>query len=1088
MNKRFTFTRVLSLLVILLTVFTLFGCEPEVENTDQATVDAALANVALTYGVGDTALTVTKNLTLPTTVGTVTITWASGNTAVITNAGVVTRQAADTNVTLTATLTLGEATATKQFTLKVLAAPVVIDVAAAVEAIQIFFETGDTISAVTKDLILPVASRSLMITWTTTNPAVINTYGNVTRPAYGTSNETVIVTATIGEESKEFVVTVLAVTVKPVSLILEEARAGLLLAGIGSGVAANLTLPATAGSEGVTVTWTSNTPGSISNAGVVVRQPENVTVILTATLRYPNSTLTVTKDFEVVVLSFAPFTVVADIAAAIALDAGAYAKIPDVTVVGVSGDGYMIYDGVELLFVYTGGVPAASIVAGSVFTITGYVDYYFGSWQINGTKDANMPTILVASEGATPAVLTPRVITTSVSDYVATLAPFAGTSPYSKTNPFVYEYITLTTKVRVQDLTNYGTFLVNTNHDGSNINSDANSPYTTNALMIYYKSNILAFRGFDAVNVTVNVFLYSLRTDRTIYTVIFTGTAADIQILPLTDAESVDAAKTSIVASVPTQQVENGTIVLPVSLFGATVTWASSNEAVINPTTGAVTRVEGTQTSVTLTATITKGLATGTQAVVVKVGVVPLSTVAEVIALSVSPTLVRVTGVVTASEYQNTYFIQDSTGGIAVYTADATLEALLQGALGKEVEIIATRGVYNGLRQLTATSTIPMEVKVLATSTIPAAVSVDEVALNAVDMLPYQGKLITMTQLLVITRTVDSNNNVIVTFEQASSGKTIVMKWDSRVTLSTEAAAILAGVAVGDVFNITNPLAWNNNPYLYFTSSTLLTEATLTDANKLNVDANDLVVPTEVLVNSTLTLPLTGAQGSTIAWATSNDAVITAAGVVTLPSSGEVSVTLTATLTIGTTTKEATFVVVVKAPVLGTLMIYELYSAGGNSGAIFNRDYVVLYNGTGSAIDLAGYTLQYASATGLFSVKTTLTGTIAAGDYFLVTDTNAGAVGVNLPVAADFSVTAGLGFGASAGKVVLANNNTVVTAANSSNVVDFIGYGTTATMFEGTGPTPAPSTILSIKRVSFVDNNQNATDFVAQTPTLNYLS
>ena len=67
MNKRFNFTKVLSLLVVLLTAFALFACTPS--NTDQATVDEALANVAITYGSGDTALTVTKNVTLPTTVG-----------------------------------------------------------------------------------------------------------------------------------------------------------------------------------------------------------------------------------------------------------------------------------------------------------------------------------------------------------------------------------------------------------------------------------------------------------------------------------------------------------------------------------------------------------------------------------------------------------------------------------------------------------------------------------------------------------------------------------------------------------------------------------------------------------------------------------------------------------------------------------------------------------------------------------------------------------------------------------------------------------------------------------------------------------
>ena len=169
-----------------------------------------------------------------------------------------------------------------------------------------------------------------------------------------------------------------------------------------------------------------------------------------------------------------------------------------------------------------------------------------------------------------------------------------------------------------------------------------------------------------------------------------------------------------------------------------------------------------------------------------------------------------------------------------------------------------------------------------------------------------------------------------------------------------------------------------------------------------------------------------------------------------------------------------------------TLMIFELNTAGGNTGATYNRDYVVLYNGTNSAINLAGYTIQYASSTGTFALKATLTGTINSGDYFLIADTNAGAAGINLPASVDFSVSAGLGFGGTNGKVTLASNSTIVTSATSGNVVDFIGYGT-ATMFEGTAAAPATSSILSIKRSVFVDNNQNSTDFSASTPNLSYL-
>ena len=72
--------------------------------------------------------------------------------------------------------------------------------------------------------------------------------------------------------------------------------------------------------------------------------------------------------------------------------------------------------------------------------------------------------------------------------------------------------------------------------------------------------------------------------------------------------------------------LKNKTITLPKDLLGTTTVWSSSNDAVINPTTGVVTRVEDAQTEVTLTAVITKGAATVTETILVKVGVPPVST------------------------------------------------------------------------------------------------------------------------------------------------------------------------------------------------------------------------------------------------------------------------------------------------------------------------------------------------------------------------------------------------------------------------------------------------------------------------------
>ena len=78
----------------------------------------AEAKEALVLGVTEA----TENITLPATgLNDVVITWASNNEAIATD-GTVTRGATDVEVTLTATLTLGEATDTKEFTVVVKAA------------------------------------------------------------------------------------------------------------------------------------------------------------------------------------------------------------------------------------------------------------------------------------------------------------------------------------------------------------------------------------------------------------------------------------------------------------------------------------------------------------------------------------------------------------------------------------------------------------------------------------------------------------------------------------------------------------------------------------------------------------------------------------------------------------------------------------------------------------------------------------------------------------------------------------------------------------------------------------------------------
>ncbi|MCE1187950.1 MAG: fibronectin type III domain-containing protein [Ignavibacteria bacterium] len=141
------------------------------------------------------------------------------------------------------------------------------------------------------------------------------------------------------------------------------------------------------------------------------------------------------------------------------------------------------------------------------------------------------------------------------------------------------------------------------------------------------------------------------------------------------------------------------------------------------------------------------------------------------------------------------------------------------------------------------------------------------------------------------------------------------------------------------------------------------------------------------------------------------------------------------------------------------IVIAEVYGAGGNSGAAFTNDYVLLYNPTSSPVDVTGWSMQYASATGTSwsSTGAFASATIAKDSYFLIKLGSGGATGSALPTA-NVNAT-GINMSATAGKVALCSNSTTLSGAtpSSSAIVDLIGFGSNATAYEGSGRATAPS-------------------------------
>ena len=170
----------------------------------------------------------------------------------------------------------------------------------------------------------------------------------------------------------------------------------------------------------------------------------------------------------------------------------------------------------------------------------------------------------------------------------------------------------------------------------------------------------------------------------------------------------------------------------------------------------------------------------------------------------------------------------------------------------------------------------------------------------------------------------------------------------------------------------------------------------------------------------------------------------------------------------------------------GSLVVAEVYAAGGNTGAAYANDYVELFNGGAGPVAVDGWTLQYASAAGTSWQSTALSGSIPAGGRYLVQLASGGANGAALPPA-DAIGTSNLA--ATGGKVALVDDATALSCgaapgscSTASDLEDLVGYGSAAD-YEGSGGAPAGSATNAIARAdACTDTDDNAADFAAATP------
>jgi hypothetical protein len=265
-------------------------------------VETAKASLDIIYHKQDTAASVTQNIILPLTAKNgATVAWSSNDSPTADQWGNIFRPqpgAQDKTVILTAVISKGGSTTTKSFTILVKALNEDHNddkiLTRDKESLDIGYAKDDSASSVTKDVKLSASvSEGTTVAWSSDKPESIHSDGKVTRPAEGSTDETVVLRATLTrgtvQEEKLFEVIVKAIPSVSDKDLLASDKASLKI-GYATGdsasmVTQNVVLPAVA-SNGSTVSWSADKT-NITGSGIVTRPGSgsaDETVVLTAKL------------------------------------------------------------------------------------------------------------------------------------------------------------------------------------------------------------------------------------------------------------------------------------------------------------------------------------------------------------------------------------------------------------------------------------------------------------------------------------------------------------------------------------------------------------------------------------------------------------------------------------------------------------------------------------------------------------------------------------------------------------------------------------------------------------------------------------
>ena len=488
------------------------------------------------------------------------------------------------------------------------------------------------------------------------------------------------------------------------------------------------------------------------------------------------------------------------------------------------------------------------------------------------------------------------------------------------------------------------------------------------------------------------------------------------------------------------------------------------------------------------------------------------------------------------------FFIQNDNFGPALFFA-VDPDVVLPGmAAGDKVNLSVTEGAWMGCQSPPCDATNSMYVVTQATATPVAS----GVTLPAVQDLTFTVLPLPLTnpfdyehELVKATGTIGAISTAGAGFERATLATPGTSSTFQEFRF-TDAVMVAKGVANGCTVTVNNTPMWRFGPFAQF-SAWAPGEVTLSGCPAPTlVSTNPLDAATGVdpatTIDATFDQPMTQASmngqaggglcsgtiqlsgdnfatcvpfTASAATLSNNNTQATLTPTTTLKGTGayKIRVTNAATSanggTIGATVTQGTGFTVAGGTCISIsqVVISQFYGGGGNSGAQFHNDYVELHNRGPAPVSLAGWSLQYNSATtnnawlvAPLSSVTNPNPIIAPGGYWLVQLAAGAGGGATLPTP-DLVTSGGaaINMSATTGRIALMAQATAMPAGTTcpvATVVDFIGYGASLPLCaEGTQMAALSNTTAGFRANATpgpdsgcTDTNNNATDLSTGVP------